>query len=217
MVPKPVSFTANLVAIPQNSEGAARYLAQIAKPTNVPAGMKKLRDLHAIFEGEVPWNNRSRDQVLSAASTIWLQLRHAVQVGDWFDRASLYHSRADLDPNDPAREYARPLSVSLAGRDKKTVWKPFLPVVHMAAGFRSMLSKTSRLRFFAEGSVPRSVQIDELRTLLFDDHEWLSHAVEAGEARLVIPRLMGMQLPAETRIFVLTEAFSQETPPGSQI
>ncbi len=215
-MPKDVSFKADLVAIPQNSEGAARFLAQLAKPTNVPAGMKKLRDFHALLEGESAWNNRSREQVFSAVATIWQQVRHAVELGDWFDRACLYHSRADLDPRESSYEYARPLAQSVAEADKQTVWKPFLPIVHMAGGFREMLLQTRRGKYFSDGAIPRSVRLNEIRDLLYDDHEWLAYAIQAGTARIVLPRLTGIQTPARTRVFILTNPISQESTPGSQ-
>ncbi len=215
-VDREVSFTIELVAIPQNSEGAARFLAQLAKPTNVPAGMKKLRDFHDVLEGYAAGNNRSREQVYAAVSTVWQQLRHAVEVGDWFDRACLFRNRAQFDAREPVQEYARPLAGSLDEKDKQTVWKPFLPVAHMAGGFRQTLFQTRRGRYFYGKSVPRSVQLSQIRDLLYDDHEWLAAAVEAGEARMVLPKLMGMQPPARTRLFVLTDRFSQESTPGSQ-
>ncbi|WP_420142310.1 hypothetical protein [Sphingomonas sp.] len=206
----------SLVSIPENSEGAARLLAQIAKPTNVVAGMKKLRDFHLVLEGERPFNNRSRDQVLDAVSTVWTQLRHAIEVGDWFDRMFANLVKSDFDHSGAARDYARSLASSLKERDKKTVWKPYLPVAHLAAGFRETMLKTRRGRYFEAGNFPRSVQLEQVRDLLFDDHSWLGHAVKASQARIVLPRQRGVQPPADTRWFMLTAGNSQESTPASQ-
>jgi hypothetical protein len=206
----------SLVSIPENSEGAARLLAQIAKPTNVVAGMKKLRDFHLVLEGERPFNNRSRDDVLNGVSNVWIQLRHAMEVGDWFDRMFANLVRSDFNPSDPVRYYARSLATSIAERDKKTVWKPYLPVAHMAAGFRETMLKTRRGRYFETGNFPRSVHLEQIRDLLFDDHSWLRHAVKASQARIVLPRQRGVQPPADTRWFMLSPGESQESTPASQ-
>lgn len=213
---KSVTFNASLIAIPDNSEGAARIMAQIAKPRNVTAVMKKLRDYHLVLEGERPFNNRSREQVLEAALTVWAQLRHAIKVGDWFDRMFVAQSKFILDIDDPARKYAQSLSASMGGEDKQTVWKPYLPVAHMAAGFRATMFKTNRGRYFSSGLSDRSVQLDQIRDLLFDDHAWVPFAVQAAEARMGLLRLAGMQSPAETRLFVQMPQESQESTPKSQ-
>lgn len=213
---KQVTFKASLINIPQNSEGASRLLAHVAKPTNVTAGMKKLRDLHMILEGGRPYANRSRDYVLDAISGLWLQLRHGVEVGDWFDRMCLKRIETRVELGSKAEGYPQTISGSLGGRDKDTQWKPHLPVAHMAAGFRIAMLKTGRGRYFATGPIPRSVQVEQITDLIWEDHVWIAEAVEAAQARVVVPRQDGIQVPAITRMFVLTSPLSQKAPRGSQ-
>jgi len=211
-----VTFRASWVRIPQNTEGAARLLAHVAKPTNVTAGMKKFRDLISLLEGERPYANRSRDYVLDAVSGVWAQIRHGIEVGDWFDRMCLKRLEPQVELGRKALGYPRTIAASLAGRDKDTQWKPHLPVAHMAAGFRSTMLSTGRGRYFAAGSIPRSVQVEQITDLLWEDHIWIADAVEAAQGRIVLPRLDGIQIPAITRMFVLTDPISQKSRPESQ-
>ncbi len=198
---KAVTFNASIIGIPQDSEGAARLVSHIAKPTNHSIAMRKLRDLVLLFEGERPFNNRSRDQVKDAASVVWSQIRKAIELGDWFDRMFAASPAGRVDDLQ-MQGYARTLTQSLTGADKKIIWQPHLPVIHMAAGFRIAMMRTNRGRFFDANATPRSVRIEQLREVLWDDHQWVSLALEQAEARLVTHRLHGRQVPGKTRIFI---------------
>lgn len=215
-MPKSVSFNVTPVAIPENSEGAARLISNISDPRKPTVVMKKLRDFHLLLEGERPLNNRSKGQVLDSVSVVWAQVRRAIEVGDWFDRMFLNHTKSAIADDARASEYARTLANSLGGRDKQILWKPYLPVAHMAAGFRLAMMKTDRARYFDSPTIPRATQVAEIRDLLFDDHGWMDVAAEAAEARLVLPRLAGLKIPGKTRLFVMTSRLSQKSPPNSQ-
>lgn len=213
---KEVTFKAKIFAIPENSEGASRILAHIAKPTNVPACLKKFRDYHLLKEGEPAYNNRSRAQVMNGMYSTWAQLQHSIRVGDWFDRMNIYRERSTTGFSDRVRKYGRALSDSLAGGNKDTIWKPYLPVAHLAAGFRIAMLETSRGRYFSCDKPCLSEQLNQIDDLIFGDHSWMEKALEAATARLVIPRLQGSQIPAITRVFIMTDRVSQNITPDPQ-
>jgi len=205
------TFAVEPVVIPENSVGAARILAQISKPGNVTADMKKLRDLHLILEGDSPLQNRSRETALNGALTVWHRVRRAVEIGDWFDRMFLAHNLPSNQPD--VVDYARSLSESLGDRDKEQAWDPWKPVVHMAAGFRFSMLRSGRANYFTGSNLPRSVCVDQLAELIFDDHEWISVAVAAAESRMVLIRFSAAQHTKKPRFFMLDPTFSKNTPP----
>jgi hypothetical protein len=212
-----VTFNAQFIGVPSDEEGAARLISHLTRPNNFSADMKKLRDLCCLTEGQRPYNNRSRQQVLDGVADVWGRLRHAIDVGDRFDRMTLHASRSIPGIAKSTAAYARSMAASLEDRSEEVAWEPWKPVAHLAGGFRIAMLRTGRGRFFNAANLPQVVKIGQIEELLFDDHSWIKVALDQAQSRVVIPRLAGLQIPKKTRIFVSVPSKSQKTPPDHAI
>lgn len=171
------------ISVPLNMEGAKLLLSHLAKPTNPRAPANKLENwLRMADPNSTPTNRRSRRQVESGILDVWEGLRTAVEIGDRYDRALVFHEGSwRNDPN--LSEIARPVNAG-----DVTQWKNYLPLAHTAAAFRAVLFERRQGQAFSNLRKD-SERLEIIWHLLVLDQSWIAAVLEKAHARFVLPHL----------------------------
>lgn len=200
----PVTFPAKIIGLEPGANGAELLLAYLAKPTNPKASATKLQNWRLWHTpGASTQQRRSRKQVEAGVLDIWRQLRDAVEIGERYSKmAAFYEGGWKEDKRqEKVADWVAPV-----GQSDLTKWKNWLPLAHVAAGFREVLFRNAMATAFdLQKSEP-----DRIRTvhhLLIDNHDWVESVAEQGNAWLAYGRLHARaQSPGRTLLFVMRPA-----------